>query len=53
LENGNNEQDAVGSCGIGLDDSIGKDDTLGRDHWKEMMHNPRKPISRWHPIITQ
>lgn len=51
LDNGSNEQDAIGSCGIGLDESIGKDDTLGRDHWKEMMHNPRKPISRWHPII--
>lgn len=45
------ESNAIGSCGIGLDDSIGTHDTIGRDHWMDMIHNPRKPMLRWHPIV--
>ncbi|CRL00361.1 CLUMA_CG013632, isoform A [Clunio marinus] len=51
LENGSDESNAIGSCGIGLDESIGKDDTIGRDHWLDMIHNPRKPMFCWHPIV--
>lgn len=51
LENGSDESNAIGSCGIGLDESIGKDDTIGRDHWLDMIHNPRKPMLCWHPIV--
>lgn len=51
LENGSDEANAIGSCGIGLDDSIGTQDTTGRDHWNDMIHNPRKSMQFWHPIV--
>lgn len=51
MESGSDESNAIGSCGIGLDESIGKDDTIGRDHWLDMIHNPRKPVLSWHPIV--